>query len=73
MSVTAAALTDGSKLSVTSYLSILADDDPEVAVFFFFFFGKLRLLCFFFFFFFWVTGEMSIPLWQEAFKDARRT
>ncbi|KAL3160036.1 hypothetical protein ABBQ38_009756 [Trebouxia sp. C0009 RCD-2024] len=28
---------------------------------------------FFFFFFFWVTGEMSIPLWQEAFKDARRT
>ncbi|KAL3144627.1 hypothetical protein ABBQ38_002002 [Trebouxia sp. C0009 RCD-2024] len=28
---------------------------------------------FFFFFFFWVTGEMSIPLWQEALKDARRT
>ena len=25
------------------------------------------------FFFFWVTGEMSIPLWQAAFKDARRT
>ncbi|KAL3161126.1 hypothetical protein ABBQ38_009501 [Trebouxia sp. C0009 RCD-2024] len=32
-----------------------------------------HILFFFFFFFFWVTGEMSIPLWQEAFKDARRT
>ncbi|KAL3157049.1 hypothetical protein ABBQ38_001298 [Trebouxia sp. C0009 RCD-2024] len=32
-----------------------------------------EILFFFFFFFFWVTGEMSIPLWQEAFKDARRT
>ncbi|KAL3157047.1 hypothetical protein ABBQ38_001295 [Trebouxia sp. C0009 RCD-2024] len=23
--------------------------------------------------FFWVIGEMSIPIWQEAVKDARRT
>ena len=32
MSETIAALTSGSKLSVTSYLPILADDEPEVAV-----------------------------------------
>ena len=32
MSETVAALTSGSKLSVTSHLSILANDEPEMAL-----------------------------------------